>query len=219
MASSKPRKRRPKMVIRSYEPADIEAISILMREPSVVAGTLQMPHRSTEWRKEQWNKMDETRHTLVAEVGGEIVGMASIQIRNRPRVRHTGALGMAVAERVRRRGVGTALLREILDMGFGWLGLMRIELSVWVDNEGAVLLYRKHGFLVEGIVRAHGLRDGKLVDSFQMARLADRLPWDRVTAEEVAQRLPPMLPSGSEPKKAAKKERTKKKKKGGWDIN
>lgn len=212
------RKRKPKITVRGYEPDDVDAMSEIMREPSVVLGTLQLPYRSNAWRRERWNKPDESRHTLVAELDGDIVGMASLVVSERPRSRHVGGIGMAVAERARRKGVGRKLLSELLNMAFSWIGLLRVELSVFVDNEAAVTLYRKAGFQIEGIGRADCLRDGKLVDTFRMVKMADRLPWDRVTAEDVAQKLPPMLPPGPDAKKNGDK-RKKKKKGSGWDVN
>ena len=52
-----------------------------------------------------------------------------------------------------------------------WLGLRRIELTVWTDNAAAIALYERFGFEREGLHRAFALRDGEYVDALAMARL------------------------------------------------
>ena len=41
-----------------------------------------------------------------------------------------------------------------------WAGVLRLELTVFVDNTPAIALYRKFGFEIEGTNRAFALRDG-----------------------------------------------------------
>jgi putative acetyltransferase len=62
-----------------------------------------------------------------------------------------------------------------------WLNLKRLELTVYVDNEPAIRLYRKFGFEMEGTRRADTFRDGKYVDSYVMARL--KPGWSHAEAE------------------------------------
>jgi L-phenylalanine/L-methionine N-acetyltransferase len=70
-----------------------------------------------------------------------------------------------------RRGIGAALLAALIDTADNWLNLTRLELTVFVDNEPAIRLYKKFGFAIEGTRRADAFREGRFVDSFQMARL------------------------------------------------
>jgi putative acetyltransferase len=44
---------------------------------------------------------------------------------------------------------------------------------VFVDNAPAIALYRRFGFVAEGITRCEAIRDGQLVDALHMARLTD----------------------------------------------
>ena len=52
-----------------------------------------------------------------------------------------------------------------------WDVLKRLELTVNVDNEAAIRLYKRCDFEVEGTHRADTFRGGKYVDTFFMARL------------------------------------------------
>lgn len=49
------------------------------------------------------------------------------------------------------KGIGTALLQEIVDAADNWLGFRRLELAVFADNAPAIRLYEKFGFEREGI--------------------------------------------------------------------
>jgi putative acetyltransferase len=80
-------------------------------------------------------------------------------------------IGMSVHRDWRGRGVGTALMTAAVHLAENWLGLTRLELTVFTDNEAAIALYRKFGFEVEGTMRRYALRDGQYVDSHAMARL------------------------------------------------
>ena len=70
-------------------------------------------------------------------------------------------------------GAGPAglLLGALCEHADRWLGVLRLELSVYTDNAPAIALYRQHGFEIEGTHRAYVLRDGRYVDAFAMARL------------------------------------------------
>ena len=57
-----------------------------------------------------------------------------------------------------------------------WGHLLRIELTVYTDNDRAIQLYKKLGFQEEGVRRAFALRDGLYVDALAMARLHPKPP-------------------------------------------
>jgi putative acetyltransferase len=69
------------------------------------------------------------------------------------------------------KGVGTALMQEAVNLADKWLNLIRLELEVYTDNEPAIRLYKKFGFIIEGTLAQYSFRDGQFVDSHLMARL------------------------------------------------
>ena len=69
--------------------------------------------------------------------------------------------------------IGTALLKELVDLAENWVGVTRIELTVYTDNAAAIALYEKLGFVIEGTSRNYALRNGEYVDVYQMARLKE----------------------------------------------
>ena len=63
------------------------------------------------------------------------------------------------------------LIKALTDLANNWLMLVRLELTVIVDNEKAIHLYEKHGFEIEGRIRKSGIRNGEYVDSYMMSRI------------------------------------------------
>jgi putative acetyltransferase len=157
--------------IRAREPDDAEAITEILNCPSVYAGTLQLPLRSLAERRARMDQPAADVHHLVAELDGRVVGSLSVHVEANPRRRHCGGIGMAVHEDFQGQGVGTALLAAALDLADNWLGLRRLELTVYTDNAPAVHLYEKLGFVIEGTARQFALRHGQYVDALSMARL------------------------------------------------
>jgi putative acetyltransferase len=80
---------------------------------------------------------------------------------------------MGVDQAFQGRGVGTALLAALIDLADNWYNLRRMELEVFTDNEPAVRLYQRFGFVIEGTHRAYAWRDGDWADAYSMARLRD----------------------------------------------
>jgi putative acetyltransferase len=158
--------------IRRVEPDDYPAVYEMFSGPKAFAGTLQLPYPSREQWRQRLVETPESLYHLVAVVGDRVVGMVSIEtFPNRPRRRHVGAIGICVHDEWHGKGVGTALMRAIIDLADNWLNLTRLELEVYTDNEAAISLYERMGFEVEGTLRQHAFRDGQYVDSKIMARL------------------------------------------------
>jgi RimJ/RimL family protein N-acetyltransferase len=101
---------------------------------------------------------------LVADAGGEVVGMLRIDKAGYG----VAELGMLVAAAWRRRGVGSALLRA----GIDWareVGAHKVALQVWPHNQAAISLYERFGFEREGLLRRHyRRRNGELWDAVVM---------------------------------------------------
>ena len=51
--------------------------------------------------------------------------------------------------------------------------LVRVELTVYADNERAIHLYEKYGFVKEGVKRKAAISCGQYKDEILMARIKD----------------------------------------------
>jgi putative acetyltransferase len=159
--------------------ADAEGLTRLMSEPDVLRNTLQLPLPNVEvWRKRLEAQIaDPLQIHVLAVHADELVGSAGLHpVSGSLRTRHAAHLGMCVAKSWWGRGIGSELMRRLLDWADNWAGLLRVELGVYPDNERAIALYRRFGFELEGCQRALALRDGVYVDSLMMARLHPNPP-------------------------------------------
>lgn len=158
------------VAIRAREPGDWQEIADLTSLPNVRFGTLRLPFTSGEYWRRLMESPTEGHTSIVAVLDGRIVGVAGL-IQGRGRRSHVAEIYMSVHDDHRRRGIGTALLAALVDAADNWLNVRRIELTVYVDNEPGIRLYKKFGFEIEGTRRADAFRAGKFVDSLMMARV------------------------------------------------
>jgi len=160
--------------VRRATVADAEAFAAMLGHPGVFPQLLQMPHANPElWRSRLADNVGKPDLLLVAVTSdGQVVGGAGLHPAGAsPRRRHAMTLGMQVQPAWQRQGIGSQLLQALCDYADNWLGLLRLELEVYADNDRAQALYRRFGFVQEGRHRCHALRDGVYVDSLSMARL------------------------------------------------
>src|SRR3954447_19085318 len=102
--------------------------------------------------------------TFVAVAAGEVVGNIFIIESGFG----FGEIGMFAAAEWRGRGVGTALVAGAIDWAKA-RGLHKLTLSVFPHNETAIALYRKFGFVEEGLHPKHIRRaSGELWDLLDM---------------------------------------------------
>ena len=162
------------VIIRAMSQDDLPAITELHNQPRAGAGTLGLPFQSVS-DSEQRFRLDPFNRMLVAEIDGRVIGDAGLHL-NRGRRAHSGSIGMSVHDDFQGRGVGTALMEKLMDLADNWYNLLRIDLQVYADNEAAIRLYRRFGFVVEGTLRSYAYRAGEFVDAYYMARLRNCPP-------------------------------------------
>jgi len=106
-------------------------------------------------------------HTLVAVAADEVVGVIFVLESSFG----FGEIGMMVAAGWRGRGVGSALVAAAIDWARA-RDLHKLTLGVFPQNEAAIALYRKFGFVEEGRFSRHIRRaNGELWDLIEMGLL------------------------------------------------
>jgi putative acetyltransferase len=158
------------LVIRAARVEDAEAMTEMVNLPGFRAGTLRLPYSGIAKTRRWLDGMGDDTVNLMAVLDGRIVGNAGLN-RGSGRRAHAAGLGIGIHDDFVGRGIGTALIGELVDVADNWLGLTRIELNVYADNAVAIRLYEKFGFKREGVFVAYAYRDGSYVDSVAMARV------------------------------------------------
>jgi RimJ/RimL family protein N-acetyltransferase len=154
----------PAFLIRPATEDDRLPIAVLFAEIAEERdGIATEPPVDVEARAASWN-LD---GTLVAVSGVEIVGSLHLF----PSPHGFAELGMGVAREWRGRGVGSALLAAAIEWARGH-EVHKLSLGVFAHNASAIALYRKFGFVEEGLRVKHYRRaSGELWDAIEMGLL------------------------------------------------
>lgn len=150
-----------------------EAVKERPRTLAVIERELWRPR---EWRRHRlpWGK---SGVSLVAEVGGVVVGQLTASRGNRPTTAHRAEFGITVMASARGQGVGRAML-ETLETWAIEHGVDRIELGVFAANDRARAVYRTLGYLDEGVENS-GVRfpegDVDVVRMYKLLRSRDTI--------------------------------------------
>jgi ribosomal-protein-alanine N-acetyltransferase len=103
-----------------------------------------------------------TADCLVAEEERKIAGFVLAEMN--PPLAHI--ITLDVAESHRRKGVGSALMKEI-EQHFAFHGIQSVLLETAVDNESGIAFWQHHGYRSEAVVKRYYL--GK-IDAYEMRK-------------------------------------------------
>ena len=111
---------------------------------------------------------------IVAVIGEEseqkIIGDASLKFNQYEHSKHKAELGVAVHDEYQNMGIGTALVKHLLNIA-RMKKLRKVWLQVSADNTIAIHIYKKAGFQIEGRFCKERYIKGKYRDEHRMAIL------------------------------------------------
>ncbi|MFC6016459.1 GNAT family N-acetyltransferase [Plantactinospora solaniradicis] len=159
--------------IRPASPADLDAIGEIYAH--YVANTtatfeLRAPGRR-DWSTRYWAIAETGLPFLVTEVDGRIAGYAyCTRWKSRPAYRHTAENSIYLAPRAVGRGLGTALLAELLRVST--VAGVRELIAVIVDTgePASMRLHRRLGFAEVGRLRRVGHKHERWLDTVLLQR-------------------------------------------------
>ena len=173
----------PGFAIRPARPSDARSFLDLWR--AVVAErrfvrTDDVTRGGRHYRKMFRRSWTGDQAIVVAVDGPWVIGHLTVSREAHPVTRHVASLGIAVARDRRRSGVASALMVEAIRWARA-VGVEKLALSVYPDNEAAVALYRKFGFVEEGRLTGHskkrvGYRDEIVMGLWLTDRSGEREP-------------------------------------------
>ena len=112
-------------------------------------------------------KMD-NQLMLCAFIDGKLTGQLVFRGGSRPRIRHSGEFGITVLKEHWGKGVGSELINNLIAWAKETQIIKKINLRVRSDNQSAIGLYRKFGFVSEGTISRDLFINGKFYDSIHM---------------------------------------------------
>ncbi len=160
------------IIIRHSEKEDIPGIKTILEQPSCINNTMQLPFQTIESVEKRFGSMPDDLFSLVAIVEEQVVGQVGLKTLPMPRRKHVASVGLVVHEEFRGNGIGYKLLESAIDFAENWLAIKRIEIEVYSDNEIAISLYKKLGFIVEGTAKSYAFRNGVYADVLHMAKIS-----------------------------------------------
>lgn len=107
---------------------------------------------------------------IVALTNERIAGMAHLVKGKFEKNEHVSELGILVLKDFRRKGIGTLMMKCLMDWAEKQKGLKKISLTVFATNKPAIKLHKKFGFSVEGVCKKHYRIEGSFVDDLTMAK-------------------------------------------------
>lgn len=166
-------------IIRPIRYEDANDVNELRRMEGVRDNLYAIPSERVTRAENMIKNLGKNDHLFVAEVKEKerlkVVGMVGMSTDDSPRSRHVGSLGIMVRDEYTGKGVGTALLKEIINLADNYLMIKRLELEVFEENKGAKKLYERMGFVVEGKKLFAAVRKGRYANQYIMARYNDNI--------------------------------------------
>lgn len=165
------------VTLRAVEPEDVPLHHRWFNDPDVTRWLgLRYPLSvaAVEQRALVEPSFADTRLTIVANDTGAVVGLTALR-RATPENRDA-EFDLVVGERAAwGRGYGTDATRAACRYAFERLGLHRVHLWVFPENEGAVRIYERVGFVREALARDRLFKQGRWHDCLLMGLLREEL--------------------------------------------
>jgi len=165
--------------VSDISPTDKPAYVEHLREKEIYAQTLAIPFPYTDADADQWIQTvaDETvkqgrsvnwaiRRSDGYLVGG--IGFHHFQLGSS----FKAEIGYWLAKPYWNQGIMTEAVRKVSAFGFKEFGLAKISANVFLNNKGSARVLEKTGYRLEGTLRSHYKKDGKLFDGLLYGKLA-----------------------------------------------
>ncbi len=164
------------IIIRKVQENDAEGIVNLLKrlDEETIFMALEPGERQTTIEEERLliknTLASDNSMIFIAEKDGQIIGYLGAQGPKVRRAHHRIYLTIGILRQYTHQGIGTKLFREMEN----WARenkIHRLELTVFVNNQAGLTLYKKMEFEIEGIKRHSFFVDSSYIDEYYMAKL------------------------------------------------
>jgi len=143
--------------------------SLVIEGADILVDREQTREQEIDWLAHQISRTEKGEDLCVAaEVSGRVVGNSEVTKFSARRQSHVGLLGIAIKEGYRDMGIGTEMMKVLIDESRN-AGLRIIVLDVFATNKRARHVYEKIGFREVGKIPKGIFKDGEHIDLIRMA--------------------------------------------------
>jgi [ribosomal protein S5]-alanine N-acetyltransferase len=154
-----------------FRSSDKPALIQHLNDRDIYERTLRIPFPYTEYNADEWlavyakatEQQGQPAHFAIrtgddALIGG--CGLNDFEIGKS----HRAEVGYWLAKPLWGRGIMTAVVQQVCQHAFEEFGLVRIIAHVSTMNPASARVLEKCGFIQEGLLRKHFLKDGQFID-------------------------------------------------------
>jgi L-phenylalanine/L-methionine N-acetyltransferase len=174
--------------IRRREERDADALLRMFTQPRCQLGMVLEPFGSSSEVQAWFDSHGFDNFEVVAAIDDTAIGYAGL-FPCRGRQSHVGSISLFLHDEFHGRGIGTLMMTVMIATADLLVGLRRMQLVVFCDNERAISLYRKFGFEIDGRHECFARRGHEFAAAFTMARLAASEPPQHLNHAEHRQNL------------------------------
>lgn len=166
-----------KVILRTLKWEDLDDlldfINSLVEENANILRTEKVSkNEEVEWLSNVFKRLEKDEiFCVAAEVDGRLVANSEI-IRGAGYSKHLGVIGIAIKKGFRSVGIGTEIMKTLEEYARK-MGLKVLTLSVFANNQHAMNLYRKMGFVETGRIPKKFFKDGVYIDEIVMTKILE----------------------------------------------
>nr|MDO8099197.1 GNAT family protein [Candidatus Njordarchaeota archaeon] len=163
-----------KVILRALRWDDLDdamefANSLVEEGAEIMLDQKQTREQEVDWLARALSELEKGEKIYVAaEVDGKLVGNSHVSKPSARRQSHLGVLGIAIRDGYRDIGIGTEMMRILIDQSRK-MGLKILILDMFADNGRARHVYEKVGFREVGRIPKGLFNDGEYIDEIRMA--------------------------------------------------
>jgi [ribosomal protein S5]-alanine N-acetyltransferase len=155
-----------------FRPSDKPALIKHLNDRDIYDRTLRIPFPYTETEADEWlalvakitKQQGQSVQFAVRTADESLIGgcgFEDFQIGKS----HRAEVGYWLAKPFWGRGIMTAVVQQLCQHAFEKFGLIKITAHVFIHNPASARVLEKCGFVQEGVLRKHFLKDGNLIDA------------------------------------------------------
>lgn len=162
----------PDFILRPIGEAELDQTRAWANDPELNRLILRSGHVGEDDQRRWYERLQGDPSRLVFAVYSQGAHAGNTGFYNLDRTHRRAEFWILLGQaQSRGRGLGSAVLARMLQLGFSELGLNKIFLHVGEGNQAALRLYEKFGFRRESLLREHYLIEGAWVNVLGMSLL------------------------------------------------